>query len=75
MCKMGQSSLAVPDGCMGVFSNLVCFSLLTALEKTRDDENILDNFITFFFAGWYLTLGYVAWESVLIFGAVLQGHD
>lgn len=51
--KQGRAFWLVQLGHRG-FSNSICFAILTALEKTRDDENILDNFITFFVAGWSL---------------------
>lgn len=56
-CHLRQNvqNRAEHSGCSswdtGTSSNPVCFSLLTALEETRDDENLLDNFITFFVAG------------------------
>jgi len=47
--------MAEHSGCSiwgtGTLSNLLCFSILTALEETKDDESILDNIITFFVAG------------------------
>lgn len=52
--KNAQSRAECPDSSSwgtGSFSNLIHFSVVTALEETRDDENILDNFVTFFVAG------------------------